>query len=246
MSTIIMSKFWELKIPKQKGITPGVVKSVLISLADNANDHGYCWPSIPKIMERTCFERNAVINAIEWLERNGFLKADRSNGRHTKYQLLFSDELINQFVQQTSLPDKPVGSRTKPVGQTNSNRKNHQEPSGTVNKEKSDDFVIPEWIDPDLWSDFVDMRKQIKKPMSVAAAKLLITKLEGFRVKGFDVAELIGNSIIGGWPSVYEPKTSNKPSGTSAFDPVAYINKNRISKQGDNHESIDGDYKRVG
>lgn len=60
-------------------------KSVLISLADNANDEGYCWPSLEKISERTCLSRRAVINAIAWLESVGLLRAIRDNGRHTRY-----------------------------------------------------------------------------------------------------------------------------------------------------------------
>ncbi len=78
MSTIIMSQCWMLKM------TPAQ-KAVLISLADNANDHGHCWPSIPTICERTCLSRRAVINAISELEKSGALYADRTNGRHTKY-----------------------------------------------------------------------------------------------------------------------------------------------------------------
>ncbi len=60
-------------------------KAVLISLADNANDHGECWPSIPKICERTCFSERTVHAAIKWLEDAGLVIADRSNGRHTRY-----------------------------------------------------------------------------------------------------------------------------------------------------------------
>ncbi|MBO9766490.1 MULTISPECIES: helix-turn-helix domain-containing protein [Xanthomonas] len=80
MSTLIMSQCWPMQMPP----TP---KAVLISLADNANDQGHCWPSIPTIAERTCFSERAVQSAIRWLEGNGVLTTDRSNGRHTRYWL---------------------------------------------------------------------------------------------------------------------------------------------------------------
>ncbi|HCL4023078.1 TPA: helix-turn-helix domain-containing protein, partial [Pseudomonas aeruginosa] len=38
-------------------------KAVLISLADNSNDDGVCWPSVAKIAERTCLSERAVRNA---------------------------------------------------------------------------------------------------------------------------------------------------------------------------------------
>ena len=78
MSTVIMAACWPLQMPP----TP---KAVLVSLADNANDAGLCWPSIPTISERTCFSERAVQNAIRWLEEQGYVVADRTNGRHTRY-----------------------------------------------------------------------------------------------------------------------------------------------------------------
>lgn len=131
-----MSKAWPLKMPP----TP---KSVLISLSDNANDAGYCWPSLETIAERTCFSKRAVIEAIKWLELNGYLTADRSNGRHTSYQLAHKTwHLITPEVLKTGASDapvqeihrcislqnyaKPVHLAPKPVQEVHSNR---QEPS---------------------------------------------------------------------------------------------------------------------
>ena len=132
-----MAACWPLQMPP----TP---KAVLISLADNANDHGVCWPSISTICARTCFGKTAVIEAIQWLETAGFLVADRENGRHTKYQIipagrdLFSPpvaakpvRVANRSAKRTGTatgPD-PSASRKKPVRQADTNRK---EPSGTV------------------------------------------------------------------------------------------------------------------
>jgi hypothetical protein len=80
MSTIVMSLCWPLQMPP-------TAKAVLISLADNANDHGACWPSLATISDRTCFSERAVQSAIKWLEASGVVVADRSNGRHTRYQI---------------------------------------------------------------------------------------------------------------------------------------------------------------
>ncbi|APW37146.1 hypothetical protein RD110_08000 [Rhodoferax koreense] len=71
---------WPLRMPP-------TAKAVLISMADQANDAGLCWPSIDTISERTCVSRRAVIDALKWLESSHALSADRSNGRHTKYML---------------------------------------------------------------------------------------------------------------------------------------------------------------
>lgn len=127
MSTRIMALCWPLKMPP-------TAKAVLISLADNANDSGYCWPSLDSICERTCFGRTAVIEAIKWLEEAGFVVANRANGRHTTYMVVSA----NQSATRTGTADEPVrqADLTSPAGGPDPSArrtltvKNRQEPSG--------------------------------------------------------------------------------------------------------------------
>lgn len=159
-----MAACWPIQIPP----TP---KAVLISLADNANDHGFCWPSIATISARTCFGKTAVIEAIQWLEEHGLVVADRTNGRHTKYQIKpngMTPELFdasgNPSASRTGPADEPVrqtdqsgkrtgpadgpnrsASRTGPVRQADTNR---QEPKGTKEREArspSGSRLPPDW-----------------------------------------------------------------------------------------------------
>ena len=62
MSTIIMSQCWPLQ-----GMS-AAQKAVLISLADQANDEGVCWPSVGSIAKRTCLSTRSVQEAIAWLQ----------------------------------------------------------------------------------------------------------------------------------------------------------------------------------
>ncbi|WP_256658228.1 helix-turn-helix domain-containing protein [Pseudomonas sp. DG56-2] len=79
MSTIVMTACWPLQ-----GMSPAQ-KSVLISLSDNANDDGVCWPSVARIAERTCLSERAVRNALRWLEEVKILTAHMRAGRSTWY-----------------------------------------------------------------------------------------------------------------------------------------------------------------
>jgi len=81
MSTIIMSLCWPLQ-----GMS-GPQKAVLISLADNANDEGVCWPSVARIAERTCLAERTVQGAIKWLGQVGILSVRERMGRSTIYTL---------------------------------------------------------------------------------------------------------------------------------------------------------------
>lgn len=81
MSTVIMSLCWPLQ-----GMS-GPQKAVLISLADNANDEGVCWPSVARIAERTCLSERTVQGAIKWLGQVGILSVRERIGRSTMYTL---------------------------------------------------------------------------------------------------------------------------------------------------------------
>lgn len=71
MSTIIMSECWPLQ---QLSVTQ---KAVLISLADQANDEGVCWPAIATIGKRCCMSARAVRTAMDHLELVGLLSRER-------------------------------------------------------------------------------------------------------------------------------------------------------------------------
>jgi hypothetical protein len=81
VSTIIMSLCWPLQ-----GMS-GPQKAVLISLADNANDEGVCWPSVARIAERTCLAERTVQTAIKWLGQVSLLSVRERMGRSTMYTL---------------------------------------------------------------------------------------------------------------------------------------------------------------
>jgi hypothetical protein len=71
MSTIIMSSCWPLQ-----GLSV-TQKAVLISLADQANDDGVCWPAIGTIAKRCCMSARAVRSAMDHLEVVGLLSRER-------------------------------------------------------------------------------------------------------------------------------------------------------------------------
>lgn len=71
MSTIIMSHCWPLQ-----GLSV-TQKAVLISLADQANDEGVCWPAIATIGKRCCMSARAVRTAMDHLEAVGILTRER-------------------------------------------------------------------------------------------------------------------------------------------------------------------------
>ena len=150
MSTRIMAVIWPLQMPQ-------VAKSVYISLADNANDHGTCWPSIATICERVCASERAVQNAILWLEKHGALTRQMSTGRSTKYTLTPAQYAPPQEMH-------PRRRCTLTVIEPSKNRK------GTVNNTASlNNSDLLAGIDEKIAHDFVTLRKAKKAPITETA-----------------------------------------------------------------------------
>ncbi|RZI81095.1 MAG: helix-turn-helix domain-containing protein, partial [Rubrivivax sp.] len=93
MSTLVMGRCWPLQVPP-------VAKAVLISLADQANDHGVCWPSIATICTRTCYGERAVQNAVKQLQELGLLKVEIGAMKANRYTLL-----VEQYRRPEPGPD---------------------------------------------------------------------------------------------------------------------------------------------
>ncbi len=76
-----MSACWPLQ-----GMSPAQ-KAVLISLADQANDQGVCWPAVDSIAMRCCLSKRAVQQAIKWLRGAGIVSVEERQGRSTMYSV---------------------------------------------------------------------------------------------------------------------------------------------------------------
>lgn len=73
---------------------------------------------------------------------------------------------------------------------------------------KQEVFKIPSFINPEIWKDFEAMRKQVKRPMSERAKKLIVSKLQKL---GEDKAnEILEQSIVNCWQDVYPLKVDKK------------------------------------
>lgn len=78
----------------------------------------------------------------------------------------------------------------------------------TREAKKQEVFKIPPFINPEIWKDFEAMRKQVKRPMSERAKKLIISKLQSL---GEDKAnEILEQSIVNCWQDVYPLKVNKK------------------------------------
>jgi hypothetical protein len=216
-----------------------------MSLADNANDNGDCWPSIAKICERTCYGKTAVVNALKWLEDAGAIHRDRSTGGHATNYTITPGEYRSRNPQSkvSDCPPRELSasrtvrladlncpprepelsaSRTQTVREADTNR---QEPSRTVKSNRhsaKSKFEIPDWLPADAWREFVAHRRAIRRPMATDHAKrLAIGKLRKLREDGNDPRAVIDQSIGNGWQGLFAISESGIRAGGKQAAPAA-------------------------
>lgn len=230
-----MGLCWPLQMPP----TP---KAVLISLADNANDQGYCWPSLTKISERTCFGRTAVIEAVKWLEARGALKADRKDRYRTTYVITPDGYRPEQLVRETNqsasrtssdggalvrLADDEVREPDDEVRQADTN---HQEPSLTVtnsNRKKREPVQILHQFDFGSWpsvpseqvfADWLALRKKKRADVSETVMRTMGAELHRAAAKGYTVDEALSICALRGWQGLEAKWLDPKTGGNRAAD----------------------------
>lgn len=98
-------------------------------------------------------------------------------------------------LSKDTLQNKKINKKSKgDSGQPVSEKPNSFEPKT---------IELPENVNRDLWIQFSEMRKAMKKPLTENAVKLILNKLIGF---GPSANQSLENAIIGNHQGVYEPK----------------------------------------
>ncbi|NLF00907.1 MAG: helix-turn-helix domain-containing protein [Anaerolineales bacterium] len=79
MAIRVMTWVWENADAK------GSELLLLLALADNAAEDGFCWPSLDSLARKVRMSRRSVMRLVESLERRGELTVIRSEGRNNRY-----------------------------------------------------------------------------------------------------------------------------------------------------------------
>ena len=72
---------------------------------------------------------------------------------------------------------------------------------------------LPKSVTTELWSDFVDHRKALKKPMTDKAVSMMVSKLAKLEADGHSAADALSESIIHGWQGVFTPRFGDRTAG---------------------------------
>ena len=110
-----------------------------------------------------------------------------------------------------------------------------QPTKNNLNRKK---IEYPEWLDRDVWGEFVEHRKEIKKPLSPRAERLAINTLNKLRLEESQ-RSIIERSIVNRWAGLFPDRKFNNRNSTMN---VAL----RLIEERDHEQSDQGDRSRGG
>ncbi len=182
-----------------------------------------CWWQLLERLSRTSNHVISLRNGedIEYLAAKLHFQSERLKEVLSKLaelgaidQELFNDGLIwsQNFVdrleqvyrtRKQELPSKPILQGTETKLLVKETKLLTPETPHTILKDtilkKLKDTILPEFIDKELWNEYLKSRK---KPTE-KALNLLIKKLEELRIAGDDPNEVLKRSIMNGWTGIF-------------------------------------------
>jgi glycyl-tRNA synthetase beta subunit len=116
--------------------------------------------------------------------------------------------IINYNQYQDSLDnetDTKTDSRLDTKTDTNNNSKERRIMNKNKKplKDKVQKIIFPDWIDKELWNDYVKMRIKIRKPLTNKAIELAIEKLTTLKNEGQNINKVLQQSIFNSWQGLF-------------------------------------------
>lgn len=190
-------------------------KLVLLSLADNANDLGECYPSLTVIAQKCEVSRRTAVYSINRLTAAGHVSKKIVPGRNTVYTVHPTSangapvQTVHQCKDDTSANGAPTSANGAPLPlpYKPSPSENRHKPSKRV-RETVPDEPPPSNLNVEAWHRWEQYRRQIRKPIHSASLLSAQRKLAAF---GTDQEPVVEQSIANGWQGLFPLKQAEKP-----------------------------------
>lgn len=170
--------------------------------------------------------RDSVRNGLKELVENGYISRQKnSDGSLTYY--IFEDSQQNNIKDYLQKPKSENPSLEKPETE-NPKLENPKLDNPSLYKRKNTNnkriIIIKEYIYKgekflETYSDFKNMRKNIKKPMTERAEKILLNKLKKLTDENNEelAIKILEQSILNNWQDIYPLKEENNANGSNGY-----------------------------
>lgn len=193
---------------------------MLLAIADMADDDGHAFPSVGTLAKKCRMKPRNANYILKALQESGELQVRVGKGPYGTNLYRINVKTLQQAagVQRSA----GVGAMACiPPATECANPLQHIAPKTSV-KRQLDKGVLPsppDWVPEGSWTAFVEMRKEIKKPLTPRSMAMIVNRLASFKDQGLDIAEALDQSTRSSWRDIYPPKDSKpKPAEASAWE----------------------------
>ena len=210
------------KLPDGNNIV--LIWVMLLTMAGRCNSGGMIFlteniPYTPKMLaDELDFEENTVQLALGALEQFNMIVTDDGFFTIAGWDEYQNIEGMEKIKEQNRIRQKKWYDKQKALPNVRTNVSLTQ-PNATdkdIDKDKEEDKKKNNKKEPKTYSDdpdmnqailsFIEFRKSVKKPMTDRAVDLLIKKLNEMTISIPEQIEILNQSIMNGWQSVYPLK----------------------------------------
>jgi len=218
-------------------------KMVLIKLADQANDHGSCWPSYQTIAEACQVSRRTVIRHIKSLEEDGYLTItktyDKANKKNfsNRYQLTLDRGVSLALVTESHHPSDNVsisGDRESPKPINKPINEPIKKKGGKEEKFKP---VKPESVSEQTWNDLLTLRRTKRAVESQTAWNTIFNALEKTQqATGHSLEQIIIEWVSADWKGFKLAWYMNRTKPTNTTKGLSYDNQQPKPSKYESHK----------
>lgn len=126
---------------------------------------------------------------------------------------VLNDEEYPQSHVAVGLPDIPLSPKVKDENKHIIKRKEKR----VVDNSKIDE-LLPDWLAQEDWEEYVQFRKEMRKPLGTIGKKRAISALTKFHNEGQDISKIIDQSIVNGWQGLFPFKGANNYADSRSFN----------------------------
>jgi len=192
-------------------------KSVLLALANYADEHGCAYPSTAAIAAFGEMDHKTATAALDRLISAGFITDTGDRAGRTKQVKIYRLILERQPETEAFQKRKPSVSESEAPQKrgTDTVREPSSPKTTSSTKErapKAPTFILPSDIPSDEWADFEAMRRSIRKPMTDGIRAKIVARLRKLEADGYPPGAVLSHSTLNSYQGLFPPKDDrNEP-----------------------------------
>ena len=181
----------------------------------NENNEIYFYATQEKISETLKVNKSTVIRSFKKLIENDLLETEKENGNANKYFLKKIKSVKKDDQCQNATGGKMQPDQWQNATATSGKMQPNKEEIKKNNIIRKNIYISERF--KQAFSDFLEMRKTIKKPATEKAKEMIMIKLEKLNNEEKAI-EMLERSVINNWQDVYEMK-ERSTNGSKNYKP---------------------------